>query len=1667
MPKTVAIKKLTLVSPSDVRLAPNCMDAGAYEVVGEEKMVFSGGLPSSLPLFTVRDVNGTPIPLMSNDELVFDGNGTISFAISPGSVHVDANVILSGDAGNGMSIGSDGGLFSGTETVTSLTWDTPSQTLTYTDENGGITVIDLNAITDTYITGGSLDPMTGVLTLTDSDGATADIAISLLALRSSVTDNGDGTYTFADGSGTTILIDTKEGVSADADNSLVVGSDGKPYVNVAAAETVTTLVDNGDNTFTYTAEDGSAITFDIREGVSADVGNSLSVGTDGKPYLDVSAAETLTAVTTGVVAGHQIAVYTDEDGVDTPINETVTSLSYNQTTTVLTYTDEDGVAVDVDLSALTTDIYVNGATFDAGAMSLTLVDNSGTTGDVVIDLSTLRSVVTDNADGTYLHDDGNGVSVLIDTRDGISADAGNQLILGADLRPYFAATPETVTTLVDNGDNTFTYTNEAGFAVTFDAKEGVSVDALNSLVAGSDGKPYFAETPETVTDIADNGDGTYTYTNEAGATFLIDTRDGISADAGNQLVLGADLLPYFAATPETVTTLVDNGDNTFTYTNEAGLAVTFDAKEGVSSDALNSLTVGADGKPYFAETPETVTTLVDNGNNTFTYTNEDGVAVTFDSKEGVSVDALNSLTIGSDGKPYFAETPETVTTLVDNGDNTFTYTNESGVATTFDAKEGVSADALNSLVVGSDGKPYFAEAPETVTTLVDNGDNTFTYTNEVGVAVTFDAKEGVSVDALNSLSVGSDGKPYFAETPETVTTMVDNGDGTHTYTNEAGVTSVIDTRDGISADAGNSLLLGADFLPYFAATPETVTATADNGDGTYTYTNEAGATFVIDTRDGISADAGNSLVLGSDSRPYFAETPETVTTLVDNGNNTFTYTNEVGVAVTFDAKEGVSVDALNSLIVGSDGKPYFAETPETITTIVDNGDGTFTYTNEAGATFVIDTREGISADIGNSLSLGADSKPYFAETITTLVNNGDGTFTYTNENGSTTIITSLDGISADAGNSLALGTDGRPYYATVPETVTTLVDNGNGTYTYTSESAAITVLDVKEGVSTDVGNVLSVGADGKPFYAGSPGLTFTVADAGKSLFVNDTGTATEWRTIVPVEYSAQLAPVLDNTAITPPLTPNPGDSYIVAAVATGDWVGRENSIATWSGTAWVFYTPAENDKTTVLSGANAGLTYIYNAGTWSITAPTVIPTVVNGLQLCANDSVETNTGGAVIKDGAIYAWGDRGLGINGATADFMIHSFPVAAYDMTDALAIPYQPKFVNVWFSQENVWAIDQNGFPWAAGRNTGRQLGEPALASTANLSMLTRIPYFANNGITIKDVIFPRGVGNSTSVMMIADDGINVYVMGENSNGQLGVGTTTDVTVPTLVTLPNTSGIKQCAFSSETGLTGYILCNDGELFGSGDAANYKLGNGSTTDVSTWISIFTDVKQICTWGSGAIVLRNDGTAWGTGINTDGNLGNGTTTTATVWTQAVQTETFKELYTNQGITNQAVIAVSNTNKVHVAGSALQYSLGTNAIADVTTFTELTSTQAPYQGLVKSVVMCGNTTPTYYVLTSTGDVYSAGYNNFGQRGVGNNTAPSAANGLGMWRKMNTISVIADIRGGGLDDSNVTEGGIVALDTDGRLLTVGSRAFVARCGINNAVHYYNFQVAYTPF
>lgn len=106
--------------------------------------------------------------------------------------------------------------------------------------------------------------------------------------------------------------------------------------------------------------------------------------------------------------------------------ETNTSMTYDALTKTITFTNEDGQESTIDLSSLAVDVFVDGASYDAATMVLTLTDNSGTTPNVTVNLADLKKVETVNSSTITLSGTGETAGKL-KAEIKISPDNGNAM----------------------------------------------------------------------------------------------------------------------------------------------------------------------------------------------------------------------------------------------------------------------------------------------------------------------------------------------------------------------------------------------------------------------------------------------------------------------------------------------------------------------------------------------------------------------------------------------------------------------------------------------------------------------------------------------------------------------------------------------------------------------------------------------------------------------------------------------------------------------------------------------------------------------------------------------------------------------------------------------------------------------------------------------------------------------------------------------------------------------------------------------------------------------------------------------------------------------------------------------------------------------------------------
>src|SRR5690606_27989903 len=113
------------------------------------------------------------------------------------------------------------------------------------------------------------------------------------ANTSTVTDNGDGTYTITSDDGTTATIDVAGDVLTELqDNTSDIYTEIQNIITAGSDA----LVDNGDGTFTHTAVDGTAVTFDATRSEITDNGDGTYtvIDQDGNPVTIDVAGDVLT-----------------------------------------------------------------------------------------------------------------------------------------------------------------------------------------------------------------------------------------------------------------------------------------------------------------------------------------------------------------------------------------------------------------------------------------------------------------------------------------------------------------------------------------------------------------------------------------------------------------------------------------------------------------------------------------------------------------------------------------------------------------------------------------------------------------------------------------------------------------------------------------------------------------------------------------------------------------------------------------------------------------------------------------------------------------------------------------------------------------------------------------------------------------------------------------------------------------------------------------------------------------------------------------------------------------------------------------------------------------------------------------------------------------------------
>ena len=139
----------------------------------------------------------------------------------------------------------------------------------------------------------------------------------------------------------------------------------------------------------------------------------------------------------------------------------------------------------------------------------------------------------------------------------------------------------------------------------------------------------------------------------------------------------------------------------------------------------------------------------------------------------------------------------------------------------------------------------------------------------------------------------------------------------------------------------------------------------------------------------------------------------------------------------------------------------------------------------------------------------------------------------------------------------------------------------------------------------------------------------------------------------------------------------------------------------------------------------------------------------------------------------------------------------------------------------------------------------------------------------------------GNAHS-LILKNDG-TVFSMGSNAYGQLGVGGTTNSTVPVQIMVSSTvplTGIVSVAAGADQS---FAVDSSGRVWAWGYDVGGELGDGTMTNATRPIQItgVSGIVAIASAGHHTLALASDGTVWAWGANSLGQNGLGSTSTVT------------------------------------------------------------------------------------------------------------------------------------------------------------------------------------------
>jgi alpha-tubulin suppressor-like RCC1 family protein len=241
---------------------------------------------------------------------------------------------------------------------------------------------------------------------------------------------------------------------------------------------------------------------------------------------------------------------------------------------------------------------------------------------------------------------------------------------------------------------------------------------------------------------------------------------------------------------------------------------------------------------------------------------------------------------------------------------------------------------------------------------------------------------------------------------------------------------------------------------------------------------------------------------------------------------------------------------------------------------------------------------------------------------------------------------------------------------------------------------------------------------------------------------------------------------------------------------------------------------------------------------------------------------------AIRNDDTVWAWGDNSMRKLGVPSPPRRSNVPLLSY------GTPAAPThdIAEISAGGEHTLMLKTNGTVWAWGSNWSGQLGDGT-----TINRITPVQVEEQPGIPLTGVS-AISAGTSHSLALKSDG--TVWAWGWNGNGQLGNGTTVNLTMPERIN--SLWGITAISAGASHSLA---LRSGGTVYAWGANTNGRLGDG--TGIQRLFPVqsteqsgipLTGVTAVSAGGAHSLALKSDGTVWAWGRNLEAQLGDGTLT---------------------------------------------------------------------------------------------------------------------------------------------------------------------------------------------